>query len=67
VKVSSAESEKHQRKSKNFFYAMLAAQVGATVSALALARKRRSVLWAVAGGTGVVALAIGAYVYLADL
>jgi len=67
VKVSSAESERYQRRSRNFFYAMLAAQVGATVSALALARKRRSVLWAVAGGTGVVALAIGAYVYLAEM
>jgi len=67
VKVSSAESEKHQRKSRNFFYAMLAAQVGATVAALAMARKHRSLLWAVAGGTGVVALAIGAYVYLAEM
>ena len=35
VKVSSAESAKHERKSQNFFYAMLAAQVGATVAALA--------------------------------
>ena len=67
VKVSSAASERHQRKSKHFFYAMLAAQVGATVSALALARKQQSLLWAVAGGTGLVALLIGAYVYLADL
>ena len=67
VKVSTAESDRHQRRSKNFFYAMLAAQVGATVAALALARKHRSVLWAVAGGTGVVALTIGAYVYLSDL
>jgi hypothetical protein len=67
VKVSSAESEKHQRKSRNFFYAMLAAQVGATVSALAMARRHKSVLWAVAGGTGLVAIAIGAYVYLAEM
>lgn len=67
VKVSSAESDKHQRKSRDFFYAMLAAQIGATISALALARQKKSVLWAVAGGTGLVALAIGAYVHLADL
>ena len=67
VKVSTAESDRHQRRSKNFFYAMLAAQIGATVAALAMARKRKSVLWAVAGGTGVVALAIAAYVYLSDL
>lgn len=67
IKVSSAESDRHQRKSKHFFYAMLAAQVGATVSALALARKKQSLLWAVAGGTGLVAIVIGAYVYLADV
>jgi len=67
VKVSSAESERHQKKSKHFFYAMLAAQVGATISALALARKNQSLLWGVAGGTGFVALVIGAYVYLADV
>lgn len=67
VKVSSAESDRHQRKSRNFFYAMLAAQIGATISALALARQKKSVLWAVAGGTGLVALAIGAYVQFSDL
>ncbi len=67
LKVSSAQSERHQRKSKHFFYAMLAAQVGATVAALALARKKQSLLWGVAGGTGLVAVVIGAYVYLADV
>ncbi len=67
VKVSSAESGKHERKSQNFFYAMLAAQIGATIAALALARQKKSVLWAVAGGTGLVALVIGATVFLTDL
>jgi len=67
VKVSSAISEKHERKSKNFFFAMLAAQIGATISALAQARKHKSVLWAIAGGTGIVALLIGGYVYLSDM
>ena len=67
VRVSVAQSERHQHKSYNFFYAMLAAQIGATVSALALARQQRSLLWAVAGATGLVALAIGATVFLSDL
>ena len=67
VRVSGVESDRHQRKSRQFFYAMLAAQVGATVSALALARQKRSVLWAVAGGTGGVAVAIAASVYLSDV
>ena len=66
VKVAVAESERHQRKSYNFFYAMLAAQIGATVSALALARQQRSLLWGVAGVTGLLALGIGAAVFLSD-
>jgi hypothetical protein len=67
VKVSSVQSEKHQRKSENFFYAMLAAQVGATISALNLARRHKSLLWMVAGLTGTVAVVIAGYVYLSDI
>lgn len=64
VKVSTAESDRHRVRSENFFYAMLAAQVGATVASLALARRRKSALWALAGLSGLVAVAIGAYVYV---
>jgi hypothetical protein len=64
VKFSSAESDRHRKRSESFFYAMLAAQVGATISSLALARKRKSALWALAGASGIVAVVIGAYVYL---
>lgn len=64
VKVSSAESDKHRRKSQHFFYAMLAAQIGATISALALARKTKSVLWLFAAMIGLTSLGIGAYVYM---
>jgi hypothetical protein len=64
VKVSTAESDRHRERSKNFFYAMLAAQVGATVASLALARRKKSALWLLAGLSGVVAVVIGVYVYL---
>jgi hypothetical protein len=64
VKVSSAESDKHRRKSQHFFYAMLAAQIAATVSALALARRTKSSLWFFAGLIGLVSLGIGGYVML---
>jgi hypothetical protein len=64
VRWSAAESDRHRDRSEKFFYAMLAAQVGATVSALGLARKHKSLLWALAGLAGVVSVAIGAYVYL---
>lgn len=64
VRYGAAESDRHKHKSETFFYAMLAAQVGATVSALGLARKHKSLLWTVAGLAGLVSVAIGAYVYL---
>lgn len=64
VKHSTEESDRHRHRSENFFFAMLAAQVGGVVSSLALARKRRSVLWLVAGIAGLAAVAFGAFVYL---
>ena len=64
VKATTAESDKHRRKSEQFFYAMLAAQIGVTISALALAKKTGSALWAFAGLVGLVSLGIGAYVFL---
>ena len=64
VRISNAESDKHRRKSQLFFYAMLVAQVGATISALSLARKTRSLLWFFASLVGVASIGIGVYVFL---
>jgi hypothetical protein len=64
VRRTTAESDRHKKRSENFFYAMLVAQVGATGSALALARQRQSALWTVAGLAGLVSVAFGVYVYL---
>jgi hypothetical protein len=64
VKVSTAESDRHRERSKNFFYAMLAAQVGATIASLGLAGRQRSGLWLLAGLAGIVAIALGVYVYV---
>jgi hypothetical protein len=64
VRRTTAESERHRRRSENFFYAMLVGQVGATGGSLALARKRRSPLWLFAGLTGLAAVVFGGYVYL---
>ena len=64
VKVSTAESDRHREKSKLFFYAMLAAQIGAVVSSIAMARKTRSALWVFASVIGLVSLGFGAYVFL---
>jgi len=64
VMTSTAKSDRHRERSQNFFYAMLAAQIGATVSALGLARRQRSALWLIAGLAGVVSVSFGVYVYL---
>src|SRR6185436_9614162 len=64
VRRAGVDSERHRNRSKNFFYAMLCAQAGVTVASLALAKSRKSFFWAVAGAAGVLAVAMGAYVYL---
>jgi hypothetical protein len=64
VRVVTAISDHHRKRSENFFYAMLAAQIGAVISSLALARKQKSALWLMAGLAGAVAVGFGAYVYL---
>ena len=64
VKSSVVQSDRHRVRSEYFFYAMLAGQAGATLAALALARKHRSGLWLFAAFVGAVSLAFGGYVYV---
>jgi len=64
VKVSSAESDKHRRKSQTLFIAMLVAQIGGVISSLALARQKKSALWLFAATAGLVALGFGGYVLM---
>jgi hypothetical protein len=61
TKVSSAESDKHRRKSDYLSVAMLVAQIGAVASSLALARKKRSALWLFAAMIGLAAIGVGGY------
>ncbi len=64
VVLNSARSDKHLLRSKMFLFAMLVAQAGVTVATLAIAVKRKSVFWALATLTGLVAIGFGLYVYL---
>lgn len=61
VKVSTAESDKHRRKSGALSMAMLVAQIGAVAASLALARKQKSALWLFAGLIGLVSVVVGGY------
>ncbi len=65
VHVVTAVSDKHRQRSQNFFYAMLAGQIGAVVATLALSRKTSTTLWLLAGLLGVSALGYGGFVHLA--
>ena len=64
VHVVTAVSDRHRRRSENFFYAMLVAQIGAVISTLSLARQQRSALLFLAALVGAIAVAFGAIVYL---
>jgi hypothetical protein len=64
VRKSSAFSERHRDRSKNFFYGMLAAQAGVTIAAFSLAVKHKSILWGLATLAGIGALLFGLYVHL---
>ncbi len=64
VRRSGLTSERHRSRSKNFFYGMLAAQAAVTIASLSLAVRNRSVLWGLAGVTGLGAVIFGGYVYL---
>jgi hypothetical protein len=43
---------------------MLAAQLGVIVSTLAMAARKRNLLWSIAAAAGLVAIAFAIYVYL---
>ena len=64
VYKSNLEAERHHQRSKRFFFGMLAAQMGVIISTLAMAAKQRNLLWALAAGAGLVAIAFAVYVYL---
>lgn len=64
VRKSSWNSDRHIKRSRLFFFGMLAAQAGVTIASLALAVRLKSVLWSIACIAGVIALVIGGYVYL---
>lgn len=61
---SGMESDRHRNRSQLFFYSMLIAQIGVTISSLALAQARRNGLWFVAALAGILALGFSAWVYL---
>lgn len=64
VRKSNVSAERHHARSGKFFFGMLAAQAAVIISTFSLAAKQRSMLWSVAAGAGVTAIAFAVYVYL---
>jgi hypothetical protein len=64
VRLNSSAADRHRNRSRHFFYGMLCAQAGVTISALSLAARQRSVLWGIAGLAGLTALLFSVYVYV---
>jgi len=64
VRKSNISAEHHHRRSQRFFYGMLAAQAGVIISTFAMAARNRNVLWALAAGAGILAVAFAIYVFL---
>lgn len=64
VRKANLSAERHHRRSQRFFFGMLAAQTGVIVSTLAIAARKRNLLWSLAAVAGAVAIAFAVYVYL---
>lgn len=64
VKKGNLSAERHHRRSQKFFYGMLAAQLGVIVATLAMAARKRNLLWSLAAAAGAAAISFAAYVYL---
>ncbi len=64
VAKANAQAERHHLRSQRFFFGMLAAQAAVIVATFALAARKRNLLWGVAAGAGVIAVAFAIYVYL---
>jgi Domain of unknown function (DUF4337) len=64
VRKTNLKAERHHLRSQRFFFGMLGAQMGVIISTLAMAAKKRNLLWSLAAGAGLVAVVFAIYVYL---
>ena len=64
VRYTNIGAERHHFRSQRFFFGMLAAQAGVIVATFALAARQRNLLWGIAAGAGLIAVAFALYVYL---
>ena len=64
VRKSNLSAARHHVRSQWFFFGMLGAQAGVIISTFAMAARKRNLLWSLAAGAGIIAIAFAIYVYL---
>jgi len=64
VRKSNLSAERYHTRSQRFFIGMLGAQLGVIISTFAMAARKRNLLWSLAAGAGLIAIAFAIYVYL---
>jgi hypothetical protein len=64
VRQNNYSAEEHHQRSGQFFFGMLAAQLGVIVSTFAIAARQKNFLWSLAAAAGAVAVGFSVYVYL---
>jgi hypothetical protein len=64
VRKSNISASRHHLRSQWFFFGMLGAQAGVIISTFAMAARKRNLLWSLAAGAGIIAIAFAIYVYL---
>ncbi len=64
VRKSNISAVRHHARSQRFFFGMLGAQLGVIISTFAMAARKRNMLWSLAAGAGLIAIAFAIYVYL---
>ncbi len=64
VRKTNLSAERHHHRSQQFFYGMLAAQTGVIIATLAMAARKRNLLWSLAAAAGTAAVTFAVYVYL---
>lgn len=64
VRMSNEVAERHHKRSRFFFFGMLAAQLGVVVSTLAMAARQRSLLWGIAAASGLAAVISAAIIFV---
>ena len=64
VRKSNIDAERHHKRSQQFFYGMLGAQMAVIIATFAIAARKRNLLWSLAAAAGAAAVGFAVYVFL---